>query len=192
MNDEVRKRMNIKNQYLSKYACKDDEGIRLKKDVEDIRPSFFRDIDKIIYTLFRSRYSDKTQVFSINDNDHISRRMTHVQMVSKIARTIGRALGLNEDLIEAASLGHDLGHVPFGHVGEKILNKISINAGCGFFNHNIQSVRLLMYIESYGHGQNLNYQVLDAIMCHNVEFAQNIYKPKKKSVKVFLKEYEES
>lgn len=189
MNDEVRKRMNIKNQYLSKYACKDDEGIRLKKDVEDIRPSFFRDIDKIIYSLSYTRYSDKTQVFSINDNDHISRRMTHVQMVSKIARTIGRALGLNEDLIEAASLGHDLGHVPFGHVGERILNEISLNHNEGYFNHNVQSVRLLMEVEHDGKGSNLCLQTLDAILCHNGEIESKKYQPIKKDKKEFLTEY---
>jgi dGTPase len=118
--------------------------------------------------------------------------MIHVHFVSKIARTIGRALGLNEDLIEASALGHDLGHVPFGHVGESILNKISLSAGEGYFNHNIHSVRLLTEIENYGHGQNLDYQVLDAIMCHNGEFTQNIYRPHKKSVKQFLNEYHKS
>ena len=82
--------------------------------------------NRIIYSLSYTRYLDKTQVFTHADNDHLSRRMTHVQFVSKIARTIGRALRLNEDLIEAAALGHDLGHVPFGHAGERILNEISL------------------------------------------------------------------
>src|SRR5574344_627368 len=118
---------------LSKFACKNSASIRLNKEENDIRPPFFRDIDKIIYSLSYTRYIDKTQVFTKNDNDNISRRMTHVQLVSKIARTIGRALNLNEDLIEAASLGHDLGHVPFGHTGEAILNKISLENNCGYF-----------------------------------------------------------
>ena len=153
---------------LSKYACKDTEAIRFKKEEEDVyRTPFFRDIDRIIYSLSYVRYADKTQVFSFNENDHITKRMIHVQLVSKIARTIGRNLGLNEDLIEAASLGHDLGHVPFGHVGERILNMISIEAGEGYFNHNIQSVHTLMHLEQNGMGRNITLQVLDAIMCHN-------------------------
>ena len=119
------------NVNLAKYACSDSEAIRFKKIDKDVRTAFFRDIDKILYSLSYIRYIDKTQVFSNNSNDMISRRMTHVQMVSKIARTIGRALNLNEDLIEAASLGHDLGHVPFGHVGESILNKLSLEYGEG-------------------------------------------------------------
>ena len=88
------------------------------------RPAFVRDVDKILHSAYYSRFADKTQVFSNNENDHISKRIIHVQLVSKIARTIGRALKLNEDLIEAIALGHDLGHVPFGHVGENILNNI--------------------------------------------------------------------
>ena len=141
--------MHNHNKYLSKYATCDDDAIYLRKVSNDFRTPFFRDIDRIIYTLAFTRYSDKTQVFSFKSNDHLTKRMIHVQYVSKIARTIGRALALNEDLIEASALGHDLGHTPFGHVGEEILNKISLNCGEGFFNHNIHSVRLLMYIENY-------------------------------------------
>ena len=155
------------NQYLSSYATKDEEAIRCTREEEDIRPPFFRDIDRIIYSMAYTRYMDKAQVFTYQKNDHISKRMIHVQMVSKIARTIGRALGLNEDLIEAASLGHDLGHTPFGHVGESILNEISLEQKEGYFHHNIQSVRMLMEIEQGGVGRNLTLQVLDAIMCHN-------------------------
>ena len=126
--EKVKKNMQIKNNYLSKFACLDSEAYRFREEEDDIRTPFFRDIDRIVYSLSYTRYMDKTQVFSFNDNDNISKRMTHVQMVSKIARTIGRALGLNEDLIEAAALGHDLGHVPFGHAGERILNEISLDA----------------------------------------------------------------
>ena len=133
-----------REQLYSKYATKDKEAIRLKNYTPDIRPNFFRDIDRIIHTESYTRYMDKTQVFSFNDNDNISKRMTHVQLVSKIARTIGRALSLNEDLIEAIALGHDLGHVPFGHEGERILNAISIKYNEGYFNHNVQSVRNLI------------------------------------------------
>lgn len=175
---------------LSEYACSNEMAIRLKQEQEDkYRTSFFRDIDRIIYSLSYVRYADKTQVFSYNENDHITKRMVHVQLVSKIARTIGRNLGLNEDLIEAAALGHDLGHVPFGHVGERILNQISLEQGEGYFNHNIQSVRTLMFLEQNGEGRNITLQVMDAIMCHNGELPMNEYHPVSKTEKDFLDEY---
>ena len=177
------------NKYLSKYATRDSDAIYLRDVMNDFRTPFFRDIDRIIYTLAFTRYSDKTQVFSFKSNDHLTKRMIHVQYVSKIARTIGRALALNEDLIEAAALGHDLGHTPFGHVGEEILNKISLACGEGYFNHNIHSVRLLMYIENYGKGKDITLQTLDGIMCHNGELPQNEYVPMKKSKEEFLSEY---
>ncbi len=177
---------------LSEYACKDQDAIRFFKEKQDIRTPFFRDIDRIIYSLSYTRYLDKTQVFSNSSNTNISKRMTHVQLVSKIARTIGRALNLNEDLIEASALGHDLGHVPFGHVGEAILNKISLENNEGYFNHNIQSVRTLMYIENNGLGCNLTLQVLDAIMCHNGELPMGIYEPSNKNKEQFLEEYNKS
>lgn len=178
------------NKILSKYACPDSDAIYLHENKDDFRTPFFRDIDRIIYTLAFVRYSDKTQVFSFKENDHLTKRMIHIQYVSKIARTIGRALGLNEDLIEAAALGHDLGHTPFGHVGEAILNEISLENNEGYFNHNVHSVRLLMYIENYGKGLNITLQTLDAIMCHNGEFASQMYEVRKKSKEEFLSEYE--
>lgn len=193
MNEQVIKNMKIKNSFLSPYACKDSDAYRFRDvNKDDIRTPFFRDIDKIVYSLSYTRYMDKTQVFSFKDNDNISKRMTHVQMVSKIARTIGRALCLNEDLIEAAALGHDLGHVPFGHEGERILNEISLRNNEGNFNHNIQSVRILKDIENNGKGSNITLQVLDAIMCHNGELPLKMYKPKSKSPEIFLKEYEDT
>ena len=189
-NKEIYENMKIKG--LSKYACPYENGIRINPESEDLRPSFFRDIDRIIYSLSYTRYLDKTQVFTHEENDHLSRRMTHVQFVSKIARTIGRALNLNEDLIEAAALGHDLGHTPYGHVGERILNELSLEHNEGYFNHNIQSVRVLMNIENYGKGQNISLPVLDAIMCHNGEFALGEYYPKDKNLEEFLSEYHSS
>ena len=189
--DEIRKNMGIKNKYLSSFACKDEDAYRFFEiEDDDFRTPFYRDIDRIVYSLSYTRYMDKTQVFSFNTNDNISKRMTHVQMVSKIARTIGRALRLNEDLIEAAALGHDLGHVPFGHAGERILNDISLEYGEGYFNHNIQSVRTLMTLENNGVGCNITLQVLDAIMCHNGELELKEYRPRKKSKEDFLEEYE--
>lgn len=179
------------NDNMSEFATKDELAYRFNvdNDDEDIRTSFYRDTDRILYSLAYTRYIDKTQVFSFNENDHICKRMIHVQFVSKIARTIGRALGLNEDLIEAAALGHDLGHVPFGHVGEHILNDISLKNEEGYFNHNIQSVRTLMNIENGGNGKNITVQVLDAIMCHNGELVMGKYTPKNKTKEEFLEEY---
>ena len=189
MNKKVINNMKKRNSKLSKYACKDQDAVRLFDIDDDFRTPFFRDIDKIIYTLSYARYLDKTQVYTYSENDEISKRITHVQMVSKIARTIGRALNLNEDLIEAASLGHDLGHVPFGHNGERMLNEISLKNNEGFFYHNVQSVRLLMDIENNGYGDNITVQVLDAILCHNGEKLEQIYEPENKTIDEFLKQY---
>ena len=160
-----------------------------KKEEEDIRPPFFHDTDRIIHSLAYTRYIDKTQVFSNSDSDHISKRIVHVSFVSKIARTIGRALKLNEDLIEAIALGHDLGHVPFGHVGEAILNEICIEYNNTYFNHNVQSVRQLMVLENNGLGANLTLQTLDGILCHNGEMCFANYKPVNKTAEQFKNEY---
>jgi len=116
-------------------------------------------------------------VFSLFENDHITHRVLHVQFVSKIGRVIGRCLKLNEDLIEAISLGHDLGHVPYGHDGERVLNEICKKNGIGYFYHNVQSVRFLMEIENNGEGLNLSLQVLDGILAHNGEMLSSIYQP---------------
>ncbi len=175
--------------FLGPLACKNKEAIRFYEEKDDIRPPYFHDTDRIIYSLAYTRYINKTQVFTNTENDNVTKRSTHVQLVSKIARTIGRALGLNEDLIEAASLGHDIGHTPFGHAGEAILNEISLSVGEGYFNHNIQSVRKLEFIENRGTGLNLTMQVIDAIMCHNGELELECYKPKKKTFQDVLNEY---
>lgn len=178
--------------FLGPLACKNKEAIRLYEEKDDIRPPYFHDTDRIIYSLAYTRYINKTQVFTNTLNDNVTRRSTHVQLVSKIARTIGRALGLNEDLIEAASLGHDIGHTPFGHAGEAILNEISLSVGEGYFNHNIQSVRKLEFIENRGTGLNLTMQVIDAIMCHNGELELECYRPKKKTFQDVLDEYQKT
>lgn len=186
----------IKNNFLaqeqtySKYATKSSEAIRFTEiNDNDIRTPFFRDVDRIIHAYSYTRYADKTQVYSYKNNDHISKRMTHVQLVSKVARTIGRGLGLNTDLIEAIALGHDIGHTPLGHTGEKILNEISLRELNEYFAHNIQSVRHYMYVENNGNGLNLTVQVLDGIMCHNGEILNNKYEPVKKTKEEFLEQY---
>ncbi|MCL2383177.1 MAG: HD domain-containing protein [Oscillospiraceae bacterium] len=120
---------------------------------------------------------DKTQVYSFEENDHITHRALHVQLVSKIARTIGRSLKLNEDLIEAVSLGHDLGHSPFGHKGENILNEICEEENLGYFCHNAQSVKILKDVEK----RNMTVQTLDGILAHNGELllGKYVYEPNK-------------
>ena len=138
-----------------------------------IRPAFVRDIEKIINSLYYNRYADKTQVFSFYKNDDISRRAIHVQIVSRIARDIGRILNLNLDLIEAIALGHDIGHTPFGHAGERILGKIYFDRTGRYFNHNVHSVRVLDKILKL----NISLQTLDGILCHNGELELDEYKP---------------
>lgn len=159
-------------------------------DRENIRQAFSHDTDRIIHSLAYTRYIDKTQVFYLFENDHITHRVLHVQIVSKIAKQIGRSLHLNEDLIEAISLGHDLGHVPFGHDGETILNKICEENSIGHFCHNAHSVRTLMEIENCGKGLNLTLQVLDGILAHNGEILSKKYEPNfEKTWKIFEAEY---
>lgn len=129
MINEIKEIMKHNESQLSEYACRSENGIKLNKEKTDIRPMFFRDIDKIIHSQAYARYIDKTQVYSFVENDHITHRVLHVQLVSKVGRTIGRALRLNEDLIEAIALGHDVGHTPFGHTGERFLDDIAQNEG---------------------------------------------------------------
>ena len=190
--DQAKNNFLSKEENLSEFATKSKDAIRLKPLEEDLRPNYFRDIDRIIHSLSYTRYADKTQVLSYKENDHISKRMIHVQLVSKVARTIGRALNLNEDLIEAIALGHDIGHTPLGHEGEYILDEISQRELGEKFAHNIQSVRHCMYVENKGEGLNLSIQVLDGIMCHNGEMLSNKYIPMKKDKEEFLKEFENS
>ena len=127
--------------YVNPYRCDDDQVIRRVDRAADegtlMRPAFMRDTEKILHLPAYARYAGKTQVFSFRSNDDLSRRGLHVQLVSRIARDIGRALGLNCDLIEAIGLGHDLGHTPFGHAGERFLNDIYHERTGRFFFHNV-------------------------------------------------------
>lgn len=143
------------------------------------RQFFSLDADRILHSLSYSRYIDKTQVFYLIKNDHITHRVLHVQLVSKISRTIGRLLKLNEDLIEAIALGHDIGHAPFGHDGERFLSRLCEEHGIGHFVHNVQGVRFLECIERKGRGWNLSLQVLDGILCHDGELHQQSLSPSK-------------
>lgn len=134
------------------------------------RPAFARDIEKILNVPAYNRYADKTQVFSFVENDDISRRGLHVQLVSRVARGIGSLLGLNVELIEAIALGHDVGHTPFGHAGERFLSQCYRERTGRSFNHNVHSVRVLDKL----YRRNVSLQTLDGVLCHNGEFAQQV------------------
>jgi dGTPase len=155
-----------REELLSPLATTSEDAVRRhNRTPEDIRTPYSRDADRIIHTRAYTRYIDKTQVFYLVENDHITHRVIHVQLVSRIARTIGRSLRLNEDLIEAIALGHDIGHIPYGHFGESCLSALCERYGIGKFFHNVQSVRFLDQIEDC----DLTMQVLDGILCHNGE-----------------------
>ena len=160
------------NEILSPLAVRNADGVRRMPDERmesGYRQAFSVDVDRILHSLAYARYIDKTQVFYLVKNDHITHRVLHVQLVSKIARTIGRFLSLNEDLIEAIALGHDIGHTPFGHDGERFLSEICRNHGIGYFHHNLQSVHFLEKVERKGEGWNLCLQTLDGILSHDGE-----------------------
>ena len=151
-------------EYLSPYATKSRESKgRKKAETEcDLRPVFQRDRDRILHSKSFRRLKQKTQVFLLPMGDHYRTRLTHTLEVSQNARTIAKALRLNEDLVEAISLCHDLGHTPFGHAGERALDAV-----CPFgFKHNEQSVRVVQYLEKDGKGLNLTEEVIDGILTH--------------------------
>ena len=151
-------------QILSDYAvlCCNSKGRAVKEEPCELRTCFQRDRDRIIHSKAFRRLKHKTQVFLSPESDHYRTRLTHTLEVTQIARTIARALRLNEDLTEAIALGHDLGHTPFGHAGERALNDL-----CSFgFTHYEQSVRVCERLEKNGKGLNLTYEVLDGILHH--------------------------
>lgn len=150
--------------FLSPYATRSSasKGRARVEEACQFRTDFQRDRDRIIYSNSFKRLKNKTQVFFAPEGDHYITRMTHTVDVSQIARSIARSLSLNEDLAEAIALGHDLGHTPFGHVGEHILNSVT---ECGFM-HNEQSLRVVDVIEKDGRGLNLTYEVRDGILQH--------------------------
>ncbi len=154
----------IEEQFFSPYATKskDTKGRSREEQPCEMRTDFQRDRDRIIYCKAFRRLKNKTQVFFSPEGDHYITRLTHTLDVAQIARSLARALALNEDLAEATALGHDLGHTPFGHSGERILNKL---APCGF-KHNVQSVRVVDVLEKDGMGLNLTWEVRDGILNH--------------------------
>ncbi|MGN1114605.1 MAG: deoxyguanosinetriphosphate triphosphohydrolase [Oscillospiraceae bacterium] len=155
---------NSEKSLLCRYATfsADTKGREIPHDKCDLRTEFQRDRDKIIHCNSFRRLKHKTQVFLSPMGDHYRTRLTHTLEVSQIARTIARALRLNEDLTEAIALGHDLGHTPFGHAGERVLNELAPHG----FKHYEQSLRVVKYIENEGKGLNLTYEVQDGIVNH--------------------------
>ena len=149
-------------EYLSPYATlsRRSRGREREEAQCDIRPVFQRDRDRILHCKSFRRLKQKTQVFLLPKGDHYRTRLTHTLEVSQNARTIAKALRLNEDLVEAIALGHDLGHTPFGHAGEKALNRVY------HFSHNVQSLRVVERVEKQGRGLNLTWEVRDGILNH--------------------------
>ena len=165
-----------RNDNLSAFGFNEENALRRNNERDKasaIRTAFIRDTDKIIHCPYFNRYADKTQVFSFYKNDDISHRILHVQLVSRIARTIGKALCLNLDLIEAIALGHDIGHTPFGHEGEEFLDELLFSHTGRHFSHNIQSVRVLDKIFPY----NITLQTLNGIAAHDGEMELSEYHP---------------
>ena len=165
MESEIkRRRYEMEEAFLSPYACKskDTRGREREERACGMRTDFQRDRDRIIYSKAFLRLKNKTQVFFSPEGDHFRTRMTHTIDVSQIARSIARCLALNEDLAEAIALGHDLGHTPFGHAGERSLAALN-PAG---FAHNVQSLRVVDVLENDGRGLNLTFEVRDGILNH--------------------------
>lgn len=163
--DGIRERLERKEESLSPYAVRSiNSRGRLKEEApSSLRTAFQRDRDRIIHSKAFRRLSHKTQVFIAPSEDHYMTRLTHTLLVSQIARTISRALNLNEDLTESIALGHDLGHTPFGHTGEEVLNQLLP----GGFHHNEQSLRVVDLLEREGQGLNLTWEVRDGILKHS-------------------------
>ena len=157
--------LELKN--LSPYAAysKDSRGRKKEEEQCDIRPVYQRDRDRILHSKSFRRLKDKTQVFLTPEGDHYRTRLTHTLEVSQNARTIAKALRMNEDLVEAIALGHDLGHTPFGHAGERALNAVSPFGFC----HSDQSVRTVDLLEKNGQGLNLTWEVRDGIRNHQTD-----------------------
>ena len=156
--------------YLKSYAIKSSssKGRIFKEPENKIRSPYQRDRDRIIHSSSFRRLKHKTQVFVNTVGDHYRTRLTHSMEVSQISRTLARSLGLNEDLCETLSLAHDLGHTPFGHAGEEILNNCIKNIGG--FNHNIQTLRIVTFLENKYYkfkGLNLTIETLDGLIKHN-------------------------
>ena len=155
----------IERQILSSNAClvSESKGRAKEEEADDFRTDFQRDRDRILNSNAFSRLKEKTQVFLAPCGDHYRTRLVHSLEVSQISRTIARGLRLNEDLVEAIALGHDIGHSPFGHSGEEVLNQVCPHG----FSHSENGVRVVNFLANHGQGLNLTYEVIDGIKCHS-------------------------
>lgn len=179
-------------QLLAEYATFNKNARREKKERDlHYRPPFALDRDRILYSGAFRRYTGKTQViyFASILDEQLTSRSLHTISVAQISKTIGRMLSLNTDLIEAIALGHDLGHPPFGHDGEKFLSGVSLKYGLGQFHHNIQSLRVVDRIAKHGNGLNLTFQTRDGILSHNGEVHDQGLSPEPDKTENDLQDY---
>lgn len=177
---------------LGAKAFHDQKAWRMKDEEQDLmRSRFAVDRDRILYSGAYRRYHGKTQVFSFTNliDEEMTNRNLHIAYVSQISRTIGKYLGLNTEMIEAIALGHDLGHCPFGHDGEKALSESCRLAGIGHFHHNIESLHIVDHISSRGEGLNLTFQVRDGIISHDGEVHNTQLKPKEDKSEADIQAY---
>ena len=193
MNEESYKKeiLDFEDEYLSPYAAKNCEARRERETSHPFRGPYSRDRDHILYSGSFRRYTGKTQViyFAASFDEQLSNRSIHTLQVSQIARTIGKALKLNLDLIEAIALGHDLGHAPFGHDGEEILQEICQEKNISIFFHNIHSLRIVDKLANACKGMNLTFQVRDGILSHDGEINEKCLKPDRDKTEADLTSY---
>ncbi len=176
---------------LSRFATRSEQARRNNPEPSDPRSPFALDRDRILYSGAFRRYSGKTQViyFASQLDEMLSSRSIHTLSVAQVSRTIGKFLGLNQDLIEAIALSHDLGHSPFGHDGEKFLSKLCQAHGIGEYHHHIQSLHIVDRIAKHGKGLNLTFQVRDGILSHDGEVHNQILRPNRKKTEQDLSQY---
>lgn len=193
MNEESFKKeiLDFEDKYLSPYATKNCEARRERETSHPFRGPYSRDRDHILYSGSFRRYTGKTQViyFAASFDEQLSNRSIHTLQVSQIARTIGKALKLNLNLIEAIALGHDLGHAPFGHDGEEILREICQQRKISLFFHNIHSLRIVDKLADACKGMNLTFQVRDGILSHDGEINEKYLKPDRDKTEADLTDY---
>jgi len=189
---EILLKSNHRPYFFSHFACQDREAHRrIKEEKVDYRTPFAIDRDRILYSGAYRRYHGKTQVISFSNmiDEEMSNRNLHTTYVAQISRTIGRILGLNLDLIEAIALGHDLGHTPFGHDGERALSLVCQKHQIGYFHHNLESLQIVDNISQKGNGLNLTFQVRDGIISHDGELHQTKLTPHRKKTEQEIQEY---
>lgn len=186
------KLIDMEESNLSRFATRNRDAYRLEQfSKKDFRSEFARDRDRILYSGAFRRYVGKTQVvyFASQFDEHITNRAIHTMQVSQISRTIAKLLRLNQELVESIALGHDLGHAPFGHDGEKFLDNLCHKYGIGHFQHNVQGLRYVDKIANRNRGLNLTFQVRDGMLFHDGESLLTSLVPERKRTEEQLMEY---